>query len=77
MYAASILGNLATGYASDRVPVRLVVCVSCMVSALACWLLWGFGTTSGLLVGFSVAWGLTALATASAWGRMVHVVSGE
>lgn len=77
MYASSIAGNLLIGYLSDRYQVRYVVCGACTVSALACWLLWGFGAEQGLLVTFCLVWGVTALSSASAWSKMIVYISSE
>lgn len=77
MYGASIAGNLLTGHLSDRFQVRWVVLGSCVFAAVSACALWGMGTKDSLLAAFAVVWGLTALASASAWSQMIIYVSRE
>ncbi|TXT15530.1 hypothetical protein VHUM_00033 [Vanrija humicola] len=77
MYGASVVGNLITGYLTDRFPVGFVLLGSSTISAVACWVLWGLGTNHGLLVAFSVVWGITALCTGCAWSKMVVYISKD
>lgn len=77
MNAASVPGNTITGYLSDRLPTRIVVTLSCTTAAIACLVLWGMGTSEGLLVGFSVVWGLTALSFVGTWSKMITIISSK
>ncbi|TXT04808.1 hypothetical protein VHUM_04076 [Vanrija humicola] len=77
MYGSSIAGNLLTGHLSDRFQVRWVVLGSCVFAAVSACALWGMGTKDALLVTFAVVWGLTALASASAWSQMIIYVSQD
>ncbi|TXT11298.1 uncharacterized protein COLE_01708 [Cutaneotrichosporon oleaginosum] len=77
MYACSVVGNIVTGWLVDRYQPRVVVACACATAALAAWLLWGFGTSNGLLVTFCVVWGFTALCSASAWGKMIHHIAKD
>ncbi|WOO76483.1 MFS transporter asaE [Vanrija pseudolonga] len=77
MYGASVVGNLITGYLTDRLPVGFVLLGSSTISAVACWVLWGLGTSNGLLIAFSVVWGITALCTGCAWSKMVVYISKD
>lgn len=77
MYACSVVGNIATGWLVDRYQPRIVVFTACVSAGLAAWLLWGFGTSNACLVAFCVIWGLTALCSASAWGRMVAYIGKD
>ncbi|KLT42180.1 transporter [Cutaneotrichosporon oleaginosum] len=77
MNAASVPGNTLTGYLSDRLPTRIVVTLSCTLAAFACLCLWGLGTSEGLLVGFSVVWGVTALSMVGTWSKMITIISKD
>ncbi|KAL1404911.1 hypothetical protein Q8F55_008523 [Vanrija albida] len=77
MYAASVAGNLATGWLSDRYPAGWVVFGSCVLASVATWTLWGWGASDALLIMFCLVWGLTALSTASAWSRMISYISKD
>lgn len=77
MNAASVPGNTVTGYLSDRLPTRIVVTLSCTLAAFACLCLWGLGTGEGLLVSFSVVWGITALSMVGTWSKMITIISSE
>ncbi|KAL1409531.1 hypothetical protein Q8F55_003515 [Vanrija albida] len=71
MNAASVPGLLATGWLSDRLPIKLAVSTNCLVGALAALLPWGLGTSSAPLIVFSVVWGLTALSFAALWTPII------
>lgn len=59
--AASVPGLLFFGWLSDRWPLRAVITLSCLGSALACLLLWGFATSIEMLVVFVIAFGALGL----------------
>jgi MFS family permease len=61
LLAASVPGILLLGHLSDRVPLRIVILLSCLGSALACLLLWGFATSVVVLVVFAVTFGFLGL----------------
>ncbi|KAL1410708.1 hypothetical protein Q8F55_001650 [Vanrija albida] len=77
MYASSSFGNPMVGMLADRFPVGFVITGMCTTSALACWLLWGFGTNSALLVLFSMSWGMFALPLAATWSRMISYIARD
>jgi predicted MFS family arabinose efflux permease len=75
--AASVPGNALTGYLSDRVPVRFAILVSCVLAAVACLVLWGLGASDGLLVAFSLVWGVSSLSFSGVWSKMISVICRE
>lgn len=77
MNAASVPGNTILGFLSDRYPTRIVVPVTCALASMACLVLWGLGTTDGLLVAFSIVWGFTALSFVGTWSRMISYISKD
>ncbi|WVQ83767.1 hypothetical protein IAT38_005911 [Cryptococcus sp. DSM 104549] len=77
MNAASVLGNALMGFLSDRLAVRTVIAISCVGSALACALLWGFGTSEGPVVAFTVVFGLLGLSFTSLWTKMISIISKD
>lgn len=68
---------MITGHISDRVPVRWILPLWCSVAAAGCLLLWGFGTSSGPLVAFSIVWGMSGASVAGTYGKMVTIMAGE
>lgn len=77
MYACSVVGSIVTGWLVDRYQPRVIVSCACGTAGLAAWLLWGFGTSNGLLVTFCIVWGLTALCSASVWGSMINHIAKD
>lgn len=77
MNAASVPGNTLIGFLSDRYPTRIVIPITCTIASLACLVLWGLGTTDGLLVAFSVVWGFTALSFVGTWSKMITIISKD
>lgn len=75
--AVTALGNMLTGYVSDRVPTRVAVTLWTSIAGLACIVLWGFGTNAAILTAFAVLWGLTGGSLAGFWGNMIAVISGS
>lgn len=59
--AASVPGLLLMGYLTDKLPLRIIITLCCLGSALACLLLWGFATSVGMLVAFAIAFGFLGL----------------
>jgi predicted MFS family arabinose efflux permease len=71
-------GNTLTGWISDRVPARVCVFASCTGATLAVLVLWGMGNVSpGLLIAFSIVWGLTALSFVALWSKMISRICKE
>jgi hypothetical protein len=75
MNAASVPGILVLGHLSDRAPLRFVVLLSALGSALACLLLWGFATQLGVLVAFALAFGFLGLSFSGVWAALITVVA--
>ncbi|WVQ82074.1 hypothetical protein IAT38_004202 [Cryptococcus sp. DSM 104549] len=75
--ASSVPGNAFLGYLSDRFPLRAVMIFSCAGTSLACAFLWGFGTNSGMLVAFSVVFGLLGPSFCALWSKMIGVISKD
>lgn len=71
MNAASVPGNLFVGWVSDRASARSTISINCLVASVIVLTLWGFGTSSSLLILFSVFWGFSALSFVSLWGKMI------
>ena len=74
--AASVPGTLLTGLLSDHIPIRYTILLSCIAASLSCAFLWGFGKNEGLLITYSLLWGLTGLSFVGSWTKIVFVVSG-
>lgn len=51
-------GLLLLGWLTDRIPLRIVILVSCLGAALSSAFLWGFAESNAMLVAFSVTFGL-------------------
>jgi MFS family permease len=75
--AASVPGLLMLGYLSDKIPLRIVISLSCFGSALSCILLWGFATNAGVLVAFVVLFGLLGLSFSALWTKLITVIARE
>lgn len=75
--AASVPGNSLIGWLSDRYPIRGVIIINCLVTAMACFFLWGFGTNAGLLVPFVLVFGVVGLGFVSVWTRMISMISSK
>lgn len=75
--AASVPGNAIIGSLSDRWPIRTVILLNCIGTALACFFLWGFGTNAGLLVPFVLVFGVLGLGFVSVWTRMISMIASE
>lgn len=71
MNAASVPGNLLVGWVSDRASARSTIGINCLVASVVVLTLWGFGTSSSLLILFSIFWGFSALSFVSLWGKMI------
>lgn len=71
MNAASVPGNLLLGWISDRASARVTIAINCLVASVIVLTLWGFGTSSSLLILFSIFWGFSALSFVSLWGKMI------
>jgi predicted MFS family arabinose efflux permease len=68
-------GNAIIGYLSDRYPIRSVIALNCLGTALACFFLWGFGTTAAALVAFVLIFGVLGLGFVSVWTRMISMIA--
>lgn len=77
MNIASVPGLLILGYLSDRMPVRVVLTISCGGAALACLTLWGLATNTATLFAFAVVFGFLGLAFPSVWTRFITIVSNN
>lgn len=65
------------GAMSDRFSLRATTFVSAFGGAVACFFLFGFATSMGTLVAFSVLWGLTASGFTSIVTRAITLVSKD
>jgi MFS family permease len=77
MNAASVPGILVLGHLSDRAPLRAVVLLSALGSALACLLLWGFATRIDVLVVFALVFGFLGLSFSGVWAALITVIASE
>lgn len=68
-------GLLLLGYLADRWPLRLVITLSCLGSALACLFLWGFATNTGVLIAFAVIFGLLGCSFSAIWAKLIGVIA--
>ncbi|OCF39448.1 monocarboxylic acid transporter [Kwoniella heveanensis CBS 569] len=77
--ASSVVGNGLLGYLSDRMSLRSVVLISCVGSAASCAFLWGFAgdfsSSRGVLVAFSIIYGLLGPSFSSCWSKMIGLAS--
>ncbi|KAL8287384.1 hypothetical protein RQP46_003836 [Phenoliferia psychrophenolica] len=72
---ASVPGLLLLGWLSDRWPLRVVITLSCLGSALACLFVWGFATDLAVLSIFVVAFGALGLSFSALWTRLITVIA--
>lgn len=49
----------------------MTIFASCVASTLSVLVLWGLGTSSSLLIVFSVVWGLTSLSFSAVWSKLI------
>lgn len=77
LVAASIPGLLLLGYLSDKTSLRLVISLSCFGTALSCICLWGFATSTGMLIAFVVMFGLLGLSFSALWTKLITVIARE
>lgn len=63
------------GYLSDRYPLFYVLNGCCLGSSLACFFLWGFGTTNAVIVLFVLVFGMLAPSITALWSRMISVIA--
>ncbi|GHJ87124.1 hypothetical protein NliqN6_3526 [Naganishia liquefaciens] len=75
--AASVPGLLLLGYLSDHWPLRFVITLTCLGSAAACLLLWGFSTNSGVLIAFVVIFGLLGLSFSAIWSKLIGIIAKD
>jgi hypothetical protein len=75
--AVTAIGQLCSGWVSDRFPVRNAVMTSTTVATIACLVLWGLGTNAALLTTFAVAWGITGGSMAGYWGKMIKIIARD
>lgn len=75
--AASVPGLLLLGYLTDHWPLRLVITLSCLGSAAACLLLWGFSTNAGVLIAFVVIFGLLGPSFSAIWAKLIGIVASQ
>ncbi|KAJ9122473.1 hypothetical protein QFC22_001900 [Naganishia vaughanmartiniae] len=73
--AASVPGLLLLGYLTDHWPLRMVITLSCLGSAAACLLLWGFSTNSGVLIAFVVIFGLLGPSFSAVWAKLIGIIA--
>lgn len=69
--AASFVGSLCMGAATDKYHVVHCLLVSAMGSAVGVFLFWGFSTSLALLYVFCIVYGASAGSQASAWSAIV------
>lgn len=61
MNLASVPGLLLVGWLSDRLPLKMMILVTCLGSSFACIFLWGFATNFAMLAVFAVVFGFLGL----------------
>ncbi|KAM0751416.1 putative monocarboxylic acid transporter [Meredithblackwellia eburnea MCA 4105] len=77
MNAASVPGLLLMGYLSDIWPLRTVITLSCMGSALSCLLMWGFATNVQVLGVFVVLFGALGLSFSALWAKLIAIIARD
>ncbi|WVR05479.1 hypothetical protein IAU60_002495 [Kwoniella sp. DSM 27419] len=80
MNASSVIGNGLLGWLSDRFSLKSTILLSCFGSALSCAFLWGFAgpnNSEGVLIAFSVVFGLLGPSFSSLWSKMIGLVAGD
>ncbi|GFZ44356.1 hypothetical protein JCM24511_02078 [Saitozyma sp. JCM 24511] len=77
MNAVSIAGNTLLGALTDRYPIHLVINFTFLTAALACFVLWGFGTNIVALVAFVLVFGLVGLTSAALWTKMISIIARD
>lgn len=65
------------GWISDRLPLRLVLTVSTLGSAVSLFLFWGLGNSNAMLVVFVVSFGLLSMSFVTLWTPIIKVVSKD
>ncbi|KAI0635227.1 MFS general substrate transporter [Trametes polyzona] len=65
--SAGVVGQVALGYLTDRVPYPWVMCASALGSALAAFFLWGFAAGPALIYPFAVVFGALSGGFSSVW----------
>ncbi|ODN74842.1 hypothetical protein L202_07148 [Cryptococcus amylolentus CBS 6039] len=75
--AASVPGNALMGLLSDRLPMRIVILISCLFSGLSVAFLWGFGTSKGMLVAFCVVFGMFGPSFCAVWSKMNAAIAKD
>lgn len=73
--ASSIPGLLLLGYLSDKISLRLVISLSCFGTALSCIFLWGFATSTGVLIAFVVMFGMLGLSFSAIWTNLITMIA--
>jgi len=78
MAIAQVLGQFAFGYVSDtRIPVSTLAIVASTVATLATFALWGTAKSLGLLLAFSLVYGLFAYGFSTMRVAMGRAVSDD
>lgn len=75
MTVASVVGTLLLGYLSDRLPLKLVVLLTCFGASISAFLLFGFATRLPVLLLFAIGWGFFGLGFTSLWTRLITVIA--
>jgi MFS family permease len=75
--AASVPGLLLIGYLTDRWPLRSVITLSCLGSALSCLFLWGFATNTSVLIAFVIMFGLLGPSFSAMWATLIGVIASR
>lgn len=73
----SVVGNLISGSLSDHIQPRWSVFLYSTVASIACLALWGYGTSSLMLTGFVVLWGISGQCMCGFWARMISTISRD
>ncbi|KAJ9098597.1 hypothetical protein QFC21_004243 [Naganishia friedmannii] len=68
---------LLLGYLTDHWPLRMVISLSCLGSAAACLLLWGFSTNTGVLIAFVVIFGLLGPSFSAVWAKLIGIIAKD
>ncbi|KAH8593717.1 MFS monocarboxylate transporter-like protein [Bisporella sp. PMI_857] len=73
----SVIGAILLGYATDHIHVTLVITVSCIVSSLSIFLIWGLSTSFPALIIFAAIYGIFAGGFSATWAGMIKEVKKE
>ena len=71
---ASVFGSIFMGFLSDRYHVQTCISISAFGTVISVFLIWGLSTKLGILMLFSVAYGIFAGSYSATWSGMIREV---